>query len=126
MSASEPEYLRYVPYDEPYPDQREAYEDWQTYLYGPDLLVSPIWRTGRREQTLYLPAGERWIDAWDTRQVHEGGRRITVEAPLHKIPIFIREGSGLTLGDLNAEWKESLKIAQEPPDLKALEQRLLP
>jgi len=103
------------------PEQPEAWEDWQTYLYGPDILVSPIWRKGETEHTLYLPAGESWIDAWDTEQVYRGGRKITVKAPMHKMPIFIREGSGVKLGDLNALWDESLRMASTRPDLKALE-----
>ncbi len=26
-----------------YPEQQKAWEDWQTYLLGPDILVSEIW-----------------------------------------------------------------------------------
>lgn len=104
-----------------FPEQEEAWKDWQSYLYGPDILVSPVWRKGVTEHTLYLPEGERWIDAW-TSQTHDGGRSITVSAPLHKIPLFIREGSDINYGTLLEKlWVESLKIARTPPDLAALE-----
>jgi alpha-glucosidase (family GH31 glycosyl hydrolase) len=107
-----------------YPDQKEAWEDWQTYLYGPDILVSAIWQKGTTEHTLYLPAGERWIDAW-TGQTHDGGRSVTVTAPLYKIPFFVREGSDIHYGTLLEKvWVESLKIARDPPDLAALQQSL--
>ena len=33
------------------PESSEAWTNWQTYLYGPDLLVTPIWEKGKREQT---------------------------------------------------------------------------
>jgi alpha-glucosidase (family GH31 glycosyl hydrolase) len=104
-----------------WPEQREAWEDWQTYLYGPDILVSPVWQKGQTEHTLYLPAGETWIDAWNPEQVYPGGRKITVDAPMHKMPIFVRKGSGTELGDLNALWEESLRMASKRPDLKTLE-----
>ena len=37
------------------------------------------------------------------------------------MPLFIRVGSSLLLGDLNQEYRESLVIAQKRPDLKALD-----
>ena len=103
------------------PKAPEAWSNWWTYLYGRDLLVSPIWQKDKRSQEVYLPAGARWRDAWQTGKVYKGGRKITVEAALHQIPIFIREGSRMDLGDLNQEWKESIEIAAKKPDLKALE-----
>lgn len=104
-----------------YPEQDQAWKDWQTYLYGPDILVSAIWRAEPVDHELYLPAGERWRDGWDREKVYDGGRMITVSAPLHKIPIFIREGSKVDLDDLNALYEESLEIAAEKPDLKQLQ-----
>ena len=41
-----------------YPDQQQAWQDWQTYLYGPDILVSAVWQKNTQEHSLYLPAGE--------------------------------------------------------------------
>jgi alpha-glucosidase (family GH31 glycosyl hydrolase) len=105
-----------------YPDQKEAWNDWQTYMYGPDILVSAIWQKGKTQHTLYLPAGEDWIDAWDTEKVYAGGKTITVDTPLHKIPIFIRKGAKTELGDLNKLYEESLKIAGTKPDLKKLQE----
>ena len=47
-----------------------------------------------------------------------------MKTELHQIPIFIREGSRLDLGDLNKEWTESVAIAAKRPDLKALDAEL--
>ncbi|PPK85897.1 alpha-D-xyloside xylohydrolase [Neolewinella xylanilytica] len=104
-----------------YPDQEEAWEDWQTYLFGPDFLVSVVWESGVNEHRLYLPAGERWIDAWNPDSILEGGQYVTVDAPPYKTPVFIWEGSGRELRDLNALYQESLEIAAKRPDLAALE-----
>jgi hypothetical protein len=41
--------------------------------------------------------------------------------PLYKIPVFIKKGSGINLGNLEDLYAESLKIASEKPDLASLE-----
>src|ERR1041385_4554522 len=45
------------------PSHPDAWSNWWTYEYGPDLVVSPIWEKGQRTQRVYLPAGSRWRDA---------------------------------------------------------------
>jgi alpha-D-xyloside xylohydrolase len=103
------------------PKAGAAWSNWQTYLYGPDLLVSPIWEKGKRTQEVYLPSGASWRNAWNPKEVVRGGQTVTVKAELHQIPLFIRSGSRLTLGDLEQEYRESLAIAQQKPDLKMLD-----
>ncbi len=106
-----------------YPDQAEAWDDWQTYMFGPDILVSAIWETGKVKHKLYLPSGQEWIDAWDTEKVLAGGEYIEVNTPVHKMPIFIRKGSDINLGNLNELYSESLEIASEKPDIAELERK---
>jgi len=106
-----------------YPGQPEAWEDWQTYLLGPDLLVHIIWEEGKTSGRVYLPAGENWIDAWTPSEVYEGGKYVEVKAPLYRTPVFIREGSELELGGLKALYQESLLMAGKPFDLSQLESR---
>jgi alpha-D-xyloside xylohydrolase len=103
------------------PKAPEAWTYWGTYLYGPDLLVSPIWEKEKRAQEVYLPANEQWRDAWHPDKVYRGGQTISVHAELYQIPLFIRVGSKVQIGDLNQEYQESLAIAQKKPDLKALD-----
>jgi hypothetical protein len=43
---------------------------------------------------------------------------------MHQIPLFIRVGSGLELGDLNLEYREALAIARKKPDLARLDAEL--
>ena len=102
------------------PKAKAAWANWWTYQYGSDILVSPVWEKGVREQELYLPSGAKWKDAWDGK-TYDGGQTIKVTAEPYKIPIFVRVGPKLDLGDLNKEWKESWAIAQKKPDLTALE-----
>jgi alpha-glucosidase (family GH31 glycosyl hydrolase) len=102
------------------PAASAAWTNWWTYQYGPDILVSPVWKTGQTNQQVYLPSGEKWRDAW-TGKVSDGGRTITVNAEPHQIPIFTRVGATVELGDLNQEWKESVVAAATRPDLQKLD-----
>jgi alpha-D-xyloside xylohydrolase len=106
------------------PNARAAWSNWWTYLYGPDLLVSPIWEKGKRTQEVYFPVGHKWRDAWRPNMIYAGGRTITVDADVHQLPLFIRVGSNVQLGDLNQEWKDAQAIAERKPDLKKLDAEL--
>ena len=106
------------------PKSPEAWNHWQTYLYGPDLLVTPIWEKRKRSQEVYFPSGARWRDAWRPERVYPGGQTAEVPAEMHQIPLFVRVGSNLELGDLNLEYKEALAIARQKPDLARLDAEL--
>ena len=103
------------------PKAPAAWANWWTYQYGPDLLVSPIWEKGKRTQEVYLPSGQKWRDAWRPDKTYEGGQTIAVAAELHQIPLFVRAGSNVELGDLNREYAESKAQAEKKPDLKPLD-----
>lgn len=91
-----------------YPEQKECWDDWTTYKFGDDLLVSIIWEEGKTKKSLYLPAGEVWIDIWDNKE-YKGGQYIEVDAPDYKTPVFLRKGSNLSLPDLNKLYQESVE-----------------
>jgi alpha-D-xyloside xylohydrolase len=59
------------------------------FLLGPDLLVAPVLTEGTRQRSVYLPAGTTWTEAWGG-QVFEGGQSIVVDAPLTRIPVYLR------------------------------------
>jgi alpha-D-xyloside xylohydrolase len=65
---------------------------WDQYLFGPDLLVAPVWKVGQRQRTVYLPAGT-WRSYWDPGRAWRGRRTITVDVPLDAIPVFVRDGA---------------------------------
>lgn len=72
---------------------RQRYE----YMFGPDLLVAPVYKQGMTTRRVYLPAGADWYNYW-THKFHHGGQTITVAAPIQTIPLFVRAGSILPLG----------------------------
>ena len=61
------------------------------YGYGPALWVAPVLDDGAREREVALPRGE-WIETWSGERVRGGGE-VVVEAPLHRIPVWVRAGS---------------------------------
>jgi alpha-D-xyloside xylohydrolase len=66
------------------------------FLFGSDLLVAPVLTEGAREREVYLPAGTSWTDAW-TGQILDGGQRLLAEAPLARIPLYVRAQAHLPL-----------------------------
>lgn len=107
-----------------FPDQPPAWEIWNQYLYGPDILVAPVYERAKNSRSVFLPAGFAWTDAWEPAQTHEGGQTIEIQTPLHKIPLFIRAGSDPGMGDLNALYNESLEIVKNKPNMAELEKAL--
>jgi alpha-glucosidase (family GH31 glycosyl hydrolase) len=103
------------------PKAPAAWTNWWTYQYGPDLVVSPVWKQNQRTQQVYLPAGSRWQDAWHPGKYCDGGQMVTVDTELHQTPVFIRDGAKVDLGDLNAEWADAVAVAKTRPDLKTLD-----
>ena len=101
-----------------YPDRPEYIDRWAEYLYGPDILVRPVWEVGIDSVHVHLPAGA-WIDAWAGIR-YKGPTDVTIDAPLHVIPIFVREGGSVDLGDLPAKWRRAMSDVVERPDLAEL------
>ena len=103
-----------------YPNQNESWEDWTTYKFGDDLLVSIVWEEGKTKQSLFLPSGETWIDLWNNKE-YTGGQTIEVDAPAYKTPVFLRKGAKLELPDLNKLYEESVEKTSTKYNLQDLE-----
>ncbi len=50
-----------------------------------------------RYGTLYLPKDNTWFDFWTGKSV-EGGQEITVDAPIDRIPLYVKAGSIVPMG----------------------------
>ena len=71
-------------------DDKTARESADEYYLGPDLLVAPV-ATPLNQRAVYLPAGS-WVDYWSGRCL-DGGQTIVADAPLDRIPLFVRTGT---------------------------------
>ena len=77
------------------------------YMYGPWFLVAPVYQQTAADDDgndirdgIYLPEGE-WIDYF-SGEMYEGGRVINnYEAPLWKLPLFVRNGAVIPMTNPN-------------------------
>jgi len=90
-----------------YTIQRPLVMDWRTdaktwnigdqFMFGPAILVNPVLKQDAAHRTVYLPGAAAWYDFWSGASV-KGGQEIEAEAPLDRIPLFVRAGSIVPLG----------------------------
>jgi len=78
-----------------YPENAEYWMIFDQYLLGEDILVAPILWEGQSRRSVQIPEGI-WFDGW-TEEAVEGPVELTVEAPLHKIPVFHRRGASFNV-----------------------------
>ena len=67
------------------------------FMYGPAFLVCPVIEKGATSRNVYLPQETNWIDFWSGKSFN-GGKTITADAPINRIPLYIRAGSILPMG----------------------------
>jgi alpha-glucosidase (family GH31 glycosyl hydrolase) len=61
------------------------------YFFGRDLLVCPVVEEGAQTWQIALPPGA-WRDFW-TNTTYAGDQVVTLDAPLDRIPVFVRAGA---------------------------------
>lgn len=69
------------------------------FFLGDALLVGVMASDDARREFVF-PSGE-WLDYWDNRVQHLGGRTVTVEVPEDRSPVFVRLGSVIPLDVVN-------------------------
>ena len=77
-----------------FPSEEPAWNVSDQFMLGPDVLVAPVTAQGARERDVYLPEGASWLDAWTEEPVKKNGW-VTADAPLERIPVYLREGGSL-------------------------------
>ena len=77
-----------------YHEDEEAWKHGDAYLFGPDILVSPVTEAGCTSKAVYLPKGADWREV-ETGKVYAGGQTVNCETPLCVMPVFVREGAEL-------------------------------
>jgi hypothetical protein len=81
-----------------YSDDPQAVARGDQYLWGRDILVSPVVEKGPASRRLYLPRGS-WFDLWTEDQV-AGGREIDRAVDLATMPLHVRAGAILPLAPI--------------------------
>jgi alpha-D-xyloside xylohydrolase len=83
-----------------FPNDPASYGVEDQFMFGPDLLVAPVTIESARSRDVYLPTETTWKDAW-TDEVYQGGQSITIDAPLDKIPLYLRGEAQLPIKGIN-------------------------
>lgn len=78
------------------PDNTALYEYSKTYLWGNDILVSPVLEAEKKTQEVYFPKGSQWFDI-ETDEIIEGGQTKTITLNESFIPTYIRAGAFIPL-----------------------------
>jgi alpha-D-xyloside xylohydrolase len=81
--------------------------DWRTdpntwnigdqFMFGPAILVNPVLKQDATHRTVYLPDAPAWYDFWSGAAL-KGRQEVEAEAPLSRIPLYVRAGSIVPLG----------------------------
>ena len=81
-----------------FPGDAHAANVADEYMFGPAFLVAPVTEQGATSRMVYLPAGADWYNYWTNQRVR-GGQTVKVDAPIDTLPLFVRAGSILPLGE---------------------------
>ncbi|MFA6580241.1 MAG: TIM-barrel domain-containing protein [Paludibacter sp.] len=82
------------------------------YMFGKAFLVAPITEAGVKEWSVYLPNSTIWYNFWTGKRFN-GGQTIIADAPVDKIPLFVKAGSIIPMGKIiqyAAEQSDTLEI----------------
>lgn len=92
-----------------FPTDKNSWEYDNEYLLGSDILVAPILYYKDRSRNVYLPSNYAWIDAY-TGKEYDGGNSYEIDAPLNKIPIFIKKTNLNKFSNMINYINENLKL----------------
>jgi alpha-glucosidase len=81
--------MRPVVFD--YPDDDNARWRDHEFLFGDALYIAPVTSPGTTKRRVFLPKGE-WYNYW-TEEHFTGPKDIWVDAPIDRIPIFVKSGA---------------------------------
>lgn len=78
-------------------NDENVYNIGDQFMFGPSILVNPVYEYKSRTRELYLPAGTGWYD-FNSGKYYEGGETIEADAPYSDIPLFVKAGSIIPVG----------------------------
>ncbi len=99
--------LRPLLYD--FPETAHLHQIEDQVMIGPQLMIAPVYQPGVRRRLVELPPGT-WYDFHTGACVSDAAQAgaWVADAPLETIPILIRGGSILTLGNIRQSTAEPL------------------
>jgi alpha-glucosidase len=100
-----------------FPEDEESYLHETQAMFGSALMFAPVSKPGHTHRAVYFPPG-RWYEFWSDEVVEGPAHRIW-PAPLGQIPLFVREGACIPMGQVRQSSDEPVQLswlcAGEPP-----------
>lgn len=93
-----------------FPADKEIRNVGDQYMFGPAILVAPVYEYGARKREVALPGGTDWFDFYTAAPYNggpegDGGRLVTLDAPYGRIPLLVRSGSIIPFGP-SMQWSD--------------------
>lgn len=89
-----------------YPHDKKVRNISDEYMLGSYVLVAPVVAAGKMAREVYLPEGT-WYDYY-TGEKYEGGRYILADAPLDKVPLYMKAGAIIPVAEGNIKSTEDI------------------
>ncbi|HYG38058.1 MAG TPA: TIM-barrel domain-containing protein [Cytophagales bacterium] len=90
-----------------FPQDEKALNIGDQYMFGPSFLVNPVYDYKARHRKVYLPQSGGWYDLY-SGVFYTGQQEINAEAPVERMPVFVKAGSIIPFGP-------ELQYAMEKP-----------
>lgn len=69
------------------------------YMFGHSFMVAPILTADVKKWDVYLPKGAIWYNFWSGERF-AGGKTVTTDAPTDQIPLYVKAGSIIPIGEI--------------------------
>ena len=69
------------------------------YMFGPSLLIAPVYEYGARQREVYFPNTNGWYNFYNGQYI-KGGQTMMVDAPYERIPMYVPAGAIIPYGPL--------------------------
>ena len=79
-----------------FPQDKQAWEVEDAYMFGRDLLVAPVMEPGVSARAVYLPEGCEWTES-ATGKTFLGGQTVEAYAAIDTIPVFVKNGRNISI-----------------------------
>jgi alpha-D-xyloside xylohydrolase len=80
-----------------FPDDPRTKDIGDQYMFGPSLMICPVYQYKAREREVIFPGAGSWYDLYSGKLI-SGNQRMNVPAPYERMPIFVKAGSIVPLG----------------------------
>ncbi len=78
---------------------RQVYNITDQFMFGPAIMVCPVYQPNQLTREVYLPNSAGWYDMFTGNFFH-ANQKITASSPYERIPLFIKAGSIIPVGPL--------------------------